>query len=217
VTEALVTAVGIAASPFAVIPAVLLLFSPRAGASSSSFAAGWAAGVGLVTTLAVLLADLLTLPDNPPSWASWTRVVLGAALVLAGLAKYLRASSKDSEPAAWMRSLEQGTPRSALRFGLLASGPNPKVALLAVAGGFSIGAETEGAGREALEILVFTAVAASTAVLPALAHLALGERALRPLGRVKDWLTAHNDLILTVVLVVIGVLLLWKGVSALSF
>ena len=57
VEEALLAAVAIAASPFAVVPAVLLLFAARPRPCSAGFAAGWAAGVGAVTLLAVLLAD----------------------------------------------------------------------------------------------------------------------------------------------------------------
>ena len=98
---------------------------------------------------------------------------------------------------------------------MLASGPNPKVALLAVAGGFSLGADTHGPGRELGLVVAFTAVATSTAVLPVLANLAFGERALHVLGRVKDWLVAHLDAVLGAVLVVIGAALLWKGAGAL--
>jgi hypothetical protein len=212
--EALLVAVGVAASPFAVIPAVLLLFAPRSTACSAAFAAGWACGVGAVTALAVLLADVITLPEAPPTWASWTRVGLGAALVVTGLLK-LRGGPDETGPPSWLRSLEGATPATAGRFGLLASARNPKVALLATAGGFAIGSGLQGPAREVLATLAFTLVASSTAVAPALLHAVLGERALRPLGRVKDWLTAHTDLALAVVLVAIGAALLWKGVGAL--
>ena len=213
--EALLAAVGIAASPFAVVPAVLLLFAARPGACSAGFAGGWAVGVGAVTLLAVVLADVLTLPDAPPTWVSWARVALGVLLVGYGTLKLVRRPDAEPEVPGWMRSLEEATPGSALRFGVLASGPNPKVALLAVAGGFSLGADTDGLGRELGLVVAFTAVATSTAVVPVLAHLAYGQRALRALGRVKDWLVAHLDAVLGAVLVVIGLALLWKGVGAL--
>jgi threonine/homoserine/homoserine lactone efflux protein len=214
VTEALLAAVGIALSPFAVIPAVLLLFTRRPGATSGGFAAGWACGVALVTTAAVLLADLLTLPDAPPRWATWARIVLGGLLIVYGLGKVLRASAA-AEPPGWMRSLDQSTPRSASRLGLLASGANPKVALLAVAGGFSLGGDLQGPAAEVTAVLGFTLLAASTALAPALGLLLLGDRILRPLGAAKDRLTARADVIVAVVLVVIGAALLWKGVGAL--
>lgn len=212
-TEALGAALAVALSPFAVIPAVLLLFTPRPAAASSAFAAGWAAGVALVTGLAVLLADLLTLPDAPPRWATVTRIVLGAALVAFGLLRF-RGRSVGGEPPGWLSGLESAGPASALRFGFVASAPNPKVALLAVAGGFSIGADTSGGWSEVLAVLGFTVVAASTALLPVAAYLLLGQRVLVPLGRVKDWLTRHIDTAIAVVAFIIGLLLLQKGLSA---
>ncbi|MFC5179371.1 GAP family protein [Nocardioides taihuensis] len=213
--EALLAAVGIAASPFAVVPAVLLLFAARPGACSAGFAAGWAVGVGAVTASAVVLADVLTLPDAPPSWVSWARVALGVLLVVYGAVKLVRRPGGEPEVPGWMRSLEEATPRSALRFGLLASAPNPKVALLALAGGFSLGADTDGGARELGLVVAFTALATSTAAAPVLAHLALGDRALRSLGRVKDWLVTHLDAVMGSVLVVIGAAVLWKGVGGL--
>lgn len=212
--EALVAAVGIALSPFAVVPAILLLFSPRPAAGSAAFGGGWAAGTAGVALVAVLLADLMTIPESPPAWASWTRIVLGASLLVLGVGKF-RARSEAGGPPSWLRSLEAASPGRAARFGVLASGANPKIALLAVAGGFSIGAELSGAAREILAVLGFAAVGASTALLPVTAYVALGDRALVPLGRAKDWLVANVGVVMAAVLGVIGVLLIWKGVSAL--
>jgi threonine/homoserine/homoserine lactone efflux protein len=214
VAEALLAAFGIAVSPFAVIPAVLLLFTSRPAACSAGFAAGWGTGVGSVTALAVLLGDLLTLPDTPPAWATWTRIVLGGALVVYGLGK-LRGRSRGSDAPAWLQSLERATAAAAFRIGLVASAPNPKVALLAIAGGFSMGSVLHGPARELVGVLAFTGIATSTALLPVLAYLAFGARTLQPLGRAKDWLTSHTDVALATVMVVIGAVLLWKGVTTL--
>ena len=54
--EVLPLALGIAASPFPVVPAILLLFTPRARASSSAFLAGWLVGVGAASGFAGLAA-----------------------------------------------------------------------------------------------------------------------------------------------------------------
>ncbi len=213
--EAVVAALGIALSPFAVIPAVLLLFTPRPAATSGSFAGGWYGGIAVVTAAAVLLADLLSLPETPPTWLSWTRIALGLVLVLFGAYKLVKRDD-DAPPPSWLTSLESATPASALRFGLVASAPNPKVALLAIAGGFSLGAElTGGAATEVVAVLLFALLASLTALLPVLAYAVLGEKALGPLGRGKDWLTARIGPIVSVVLVVIGAAVAYKGWSSL--
>ena len=83
--EALVAALGIAVSPFAIVPAILLLFTARPGATSGAFGAGWYAGIAGVTFAAVLLADVVTLPDAAPAWATYTRIVIGAILIAKGI------------------------------------------------------------------------------------------------------------------------------------
>ena len=212
--EALVAALGIAVSPFAIVPAILLLFSARPGATSGAFGGGWYAGIAIVTVVALLAAALLTVPDVAPRWVTYTRIALGALLVVVGLSKFARRGGEAKQPA-WLTSLETATPRGAARIGLLASAANPKVALLAVAGGFALGADLHGLGQEVLAVLGFALVAASTALLPALAFAVRGERVLGPLGVAKDWLVSRIDVLMSVILVVIGVLLIAKGLSSL--
>lgn len=210
--EAVVAALGIALSPFAVIPAGLLLFTSRPRVTSAGFALGWFAGVAAITGVSVLLADVLTLPENPPEWVSWVRVVLGAGLVLAGLATYVRRSPDAASPT-WVTSLEESTPGRAVRLGLMASVLNPKVVLLAAAGGFSLGSAVEGMTGEVVAIVGFALLASATTVLPVVAVQLLGKRALEALGRAVDWVTSHMDAAVALVLVVIGILLVWKGAT----
>ena len=210
--EALVAALGIAVSPFAIVPAILLLFSARPGATSSAFGGGWYAGIAGVTLVAVLVGDLITLPDAAPRWATYTRIGLGALLVVVGLSKFARRGREVRQPA-WISTLETATPRSAARFGLIGSAANPKVALLAVAGGFAVGADLHGALQEVAAVLGFALVAASTALLPAMAFAVRGERVLGPLGVAKDWLVSRIDVVMSVILVVIGAVLLVKGLT----
>ena len=54
-----------------------------------------------------------------------------------------------------------------------------------------------------------------TVALPVLAHLVLGDRATAPLQRANTWLTEHNATIMAVVLLVIGAMVLVKGLGGL--
>lgn len=212
--DLLAPAVGIAASPFPVIPAILLLLTPRATANAGSFLAGWATGILTATAGFTALEAVVELADEPPGWVSWVRVGLGAALVVLGVRQWVTRHAERPAPA-WMQSLEEATPRSAARLGLVLSLANPKILLFCAAAGLSIGA-SEASGARAVGVCVLFALAASVSVaVPLVAHVVLGERATAPLRRANDWLTEHNASVMAVVLVVIGALVLAKGLGGL--
>ena len=114
------------------------------------------------------------------------------------------------------RSIESSTPASALRLGLLLSAANPKVLLLAAAGGLIIGSADLTTGEIVASLALFTVVAAidgrrTTPDVPR----GGSTRVLEPLGHVKDWLVPNNAAVMAVVITAIGVALLLKGVSSL--
>ena len=76
VAAVLPLALAIAASPFTIIPAILLLLTPRAAATSTSFLAGWLLGLAATATAFTLLSALIEGFEETPTWASWTRLAL---------------------------------------------------------------------------------------------------------------------------------------------
>jgi hypothetical protein len=215
VGEVLPLAIGIAASPFPVIPVILLLFTDRARAAAWSFLSGWLVGVGAPAAVFVLLAEVVDQSDYTPSWASWLRVVGGVGLVAYGV-KQWTGRTADSDQPAWMRSISGATPAGAFRVALLLSAANPKVLLLAAAAGLAIGADDFTARGDVVAVVVFTLVASVSVAIPVLAYTVLGERVLGPLGVARDWLVRNNSAVMAVVLVVIGLLLLLKGIADLQ-
>ena len=211
--ESLPLALGIAASPFPVVPAVLLLFSPRPRAAGGGFLVGWFGALLAATALAAAVSSAVERSGESPTWASWVRVVLAGLLFLVA-ARQWRSRGKAEEPG-WMRTLGEATPAAAARLGVLLSVANPKVLVLALAGGLSIGAADLAVGRTVVTLLLFTVLASVSVALPWLLHLLRGDRILGPLGRVRDWLVVHNAVVVAVVLLVLGVLLLLEGLTGL--
>ena len=64
-------------------------------------------------------------------------------------------------------------------------------------------------------VTAFAAGAASTVALPVALRLLLGERMVAPLERARGWLVTHNESVVAVVVVVIGVMVASKGWSSL--
>lgn len=210
--EVLPLAIGIAASPFPVIPVILLLFTDRARAAAWSFLSGWLVGVAAPAAVFVLLAEVVDQSDYTPSWASWLRIVGGIGLVVYGV-KQWTGRSADAEQPAWMRQISGASPKAAFRLALLLSAANPKVLLLAAAAGLAIGADDFTARGDVVAVVLFTLVASVSVAVPVLAYTLLGERVLQPLGVARDWLVRNNAAVMAVVLVVIGLLLLVKGIT----
>ncbi|MFZ0325009.1 MAG: GAP family protein [Actinomycetes bacterium] len=212
VGETLGLALGIALSPFPVVPAILLLFSPRPRPTSLAFLAGWIVGIGVATSVFVIFAEAIGSTDASPAWLAWLRIVAGAALVVYGVREWLSRYSSDDLPR-WMRSLQDATPRSAVRLALLLSAANPKIVLLAAAAGVDIGLNAQTTAGRAAAVAIFTAVASVSVATPVLAYAIVGEPVLPPLERAKDWLLRNNATVMAVVITVIGLVLIKNGVT----
>jgi threonine/homoserine/homoserine lactone efflux protein len=207
-------AIAIAASPFTIIPAILLLFTARARATSLAFLAAWVLALALGATAFVLLATVIEGFEETPTWLAWTRIVLGAVLIVFGIRQWLARRTSKPTPA-WMQRIGSATPRRAVRIAFLLAYANPKVLLLTAAAGLSIGAaELDRAGM-AVAIAVFTGVAAISVAVPVLLYAVLGERMLGPLTRARDWLERNNAVVMSIVITVIGVLVLAEGLTGL--
>ncbi|MGV1005555.1 MAG: GAP family protein [Candidatus Nanopelagicales bacterium] len=207
-------AVAIALSPFPVIPAILLLFTARPRVTAGSFLVGWGVGVLFAASLFAALSSFIETHEHPPDWASWARLVLGLLLLLYGGKQWAGRQGEKTMPG-WMAALGQAGPSQALRYGLLLSAANPKILLLAAAGGREIGGMALPVGSTLGALVVFTAVGSLTVALPWVLYLVGGERVLEPLGRARDWLADNNAAIMAVVLAVIGLMLMQKGLSSL--
>jgi threonine/homoserine/homoserine lactone efflux protein len=142
------------------------------------------------------------------------RVVAGAALIAFGAYKWFTRARSEHSPK-WMSSFAKITPGKALVTALVLVVANPKVLFMCAAAGLAIG--TEGLGRDgaALGVLFYVAIAASTVALPVLAYAVSGDRLHQPLTRLKDWMEAQHAALVAGILIVLGLLVLYKGLHGL--
>jgi hypothetical protein len=66
-----------------------------------------------------------------------------------------------------------------------------------------------------LGVAYYVAVAASTVALPILAYAVSGDRLDAALTRLKDWMEAQHAALVAAILVVLGLLVLYKGIHGL--
>ena len=213
-TELIPLALVIALSPLSIIPAVLILQSPRPRPGGLAFLAGWALGLAALTGVFIGASNLLAQrSDGPPVWTHWARIAVGAALIIWGVYRWFTRHSKPHEMPG-TRHLTEAGPGKALAVGAALTVINPKVLFICLAAGLAIGTSTEGSGRYWAAI-VFVVVSASTVALPILAYAVTGERSDPTLARVKEWMETHSAALMAAILVIIGLLVLYKGVHGL--
>lgn len=212
-TDVLPLALAVALSPFAVVPAILLLLSPRGVASASAFLGGWFAGLVGSTLVVAWLGDLLPAREDDPAWLAWARIVLGLVLLALALQSWLRRGSPGKDRP-WMTALSTAAPGRALTLGLVLSVANPKILFLSIAAGLTISGAA-GPGIAVAATLVYAVVASSTILLPIVASAVGGDRVVVPLARLRDWLVRHNAAVMAIVLLALGVLVLVEGISGL--
>jgi threonine/homoserine/homoserine lactone efflux protein len=213
-TELIPLALVVALSPLSIIPAVLVLHTPRPRPTGAGFLAGWVLGLAVLTVVFVEVSGLLGGLDEKPRWASWLRVVVGVALIAFGVYRWIVRNRSDHAPG-WMSRLPTLTPPKAMATAAVLTVVNPKVLFICAAAGLAIG--TQGLGRHEAYVAVvyFVAVAASTVALPILAYVVSGDRLRDPLSRLKDWMERQHALLVAIILVVIGVMVLYKGIHGL--
>jgi threonine/homoserine/homoserine lactone efflux protein len=213
-TELIPLALVVALSPISIIPAVLVLHTPRPRPTGLSFLAGWLIGLAALTVIFLEISSLLTDLNKPPAWASWVRVVVGAALIVFGGYRWLTRKQAAHTPG-WMQSLGKLNP---LRAGLAAAAltvVNPKVLFMCAAAGFAIGTAGLGSTHVWAGVVWYVVIAGSTVAIPILAYAVSGDRLDEPLRRLKDWMEQQHAALVAAILVVIGLLVLYKGIHGL--
>lgn len=205
----------VALSPITVIPAVLVMHAPRPRPASLAFLGGWLVGLAALTVVFVGASDLLgDLHKRPPTWVDWLRVVLGSALIAFGIFRWLTRHRPRGTPA-WMRPFAKLTPVHAGVTGAALAPLRPEVLIVCATAGLIIGTGGFGAAGGWISGAVFVAVAASTVAIPILAYIGAGGRLDDELARLKDWMEQNHAALEGAILVVIGLLVLYKGIRAL--
>ncbi|MDR6905979.1 threonine/homoserine/homoserine lactone efflux protein [Agromyces sp. 3263] len=211
-------ALGIAISPIPIIAAILMLLSPKAKGTSVGFLIGWVLGIVVAVVLFTLLASVI--PENDPDASKPVsgviKIVLGIALLFLALRQWRSRPKPGEEPELpkWMAAIDQMTAGRGLVLGFLLSAVNPKNLLMAVAAGVIIGTAGLAVGEAAVVILVFVLIAASTVAIPVIAYLVASKRMAGPLEALRGWLVHNNATVMAVLLLVIGVVVIGKGIGS---
>ncbi|GGR18589.1 GAP family protein [Agromyces mediolanus] len=210
-------ALGIAISPIPIIAAILMLLSPKAKGTSVGFLLGWVLGIVVAVVVFTLLGSIIPAsdPDASKPIAGTIQIVLGVLLLLLALKQWRSRPKGDAEPPMpkWMAAIDQLTAVKGAGLGFLLSAVNPKNLLMAVAAGVAIGTGGLNGGEATLAIVIFTVIAACSVAVPVIAYLIASAKMAGPLESLRHWLVHNNATVMAVLLLVIGVVLIGKGIG----
>jgi hypothetical protein len=217
--DLLPSAIGVALSPVPIIAVILMLGTPRARANGPAFAAGWVAGLTIVSVVVLLLAGDADDGDSGTSTAvDVIKLAIGVLFLLLAFKQWQgrpRPGIPPAEPK-WMAAVDGFTAGRSLVVGAALSGANPKNLALTLAAAASIAQGGLDAGGDAVSIAVYVALGSLTVAGPVIYFMLAGERAAKPLSTIKDFMAAHNAVIMMVILLVLGAKLLGGGIAGLS-
>ncbi|WP_345763755.1 GAP family protein [Diaminobutyricibacter sp. McL0608] len=215
--EILPTALGIAISPIPIIAAILMLLSPRAKGTSVGFLLGWVVGIIVALVVFILLSSIIPASDPTAAKpiAGWIKIILGALLLLLAAQQWRKRPRPGQEAVlpGWMKAIDSMNAGKGFGLGFLLSAVNPKNLLMAVAAGLAIGSAALTIGQTVIASAIFVVIAASTVLVPVVAYLIASKQMAAPLERLRVWLVHHNAAIMTTLLLVIGVVLIGKGIA----
>jgi hypothetical protein len=217
-SDAAPIAVAVSLSPLPIIAVILVLLSPKPRSNGVAFLLGWILGLAIAEAIALAAVIALDVSPgaNPSKLIAWLKLVVGVVLAVFGVLQWRRRPAPGQEPAIpdWMRSMETLTPGGALRLAtLLSIGGN--LALI-VAAAVSIARAKLNTDQVLGAWGAFFLIGSLTIAAVVGYHVIAGQAATRVLATWKIWLLQHNATLTSALLIVVGALLVGKGISALG-
>lgn len=206
----LVPALLIAVNPVPIIVAVTLLMADHGRRSAAIFAATLALVMALVGGLTVFF--LGAAESSSQTSASNASAVLqtafGVVFLTLAVLQWRAKPSGEGKPPGWMKLMDKAGFGVAVVLGVSLT----NYALLTVAATNILKSESSTTTQVA-GLAFFIVVAVSTVVCPLVVYLVRPEWATRQLCRLKDWLTAHDRVVITLVFALMGVLFAALGLT----
>lgn len=207
-----ITPVGfaVALSPMPIAALLLMLLSKRAKINSIGFLIGWTLGLAfLVTVVSSLISGSGSSSLHP--LRNIINGALGVFLILFALKEWRGRPRKNRKPhmPKWMAAISSFSPIKAFGVGFLLATVNFKNTPMGIA---AANIMSRGSEVEQLPLLVYyLLLGSSTITIPVLGFLLFGSHIQKTLAGVKEWLVNHNNVIMFVLFLILGVMLVYKA------
>jgi hypothetical protein len=218
VGNALPISIGLALSPFVIATILIILMTGRARTNAPAFLVGWVLGFLIVGLLVDLIPEASDTSGWPKSLPGVVRIALGLILLLLAIQQWRKRPAPGEKVIVpkFLTRLDDISVIQSSVTGFLLSALHPKNLPLIIAGVEAIRVSELDEGGENVAFAIFTTLSSLTIVLPMTWHFLAKEKAEATFGHWKDWLIRHNGTVLILLLLLLGMLLIGRGMRMLA-
>ena len=212
-------AIAVAISPVPIVAVILILFSEHSRRNGILYLLGWVLGLLICIGAVLILPEGLEFKRGSTlaTAGATLRLVTGLLFVIAAFAVWLRRPrAEEAHPLpAWTNRIAEFSGVQALLLAIGLAVINPKNLALAFSVILSI-AEAGVLPRQArLALAMFVFVGSLTIAVPVFYRLVAGKQADQHLQVWKEWLVYNNSTVIFVVLLMMGTMIIGKGLGGL--
>ena len=211
--QVLPLALAAALSSVPISATIFILLSEGRTRSGLAFLAGTVIGTFVAITLVAALGQAL--PGRPRHHAELigkVEIALGIGMVLLGVLTLVRGSSTSGSGPRWLNGV--GSLGVLPVFGIgLALNLRPKAVLLVAAAGLAISRAHLSLEEAAVLVVIYTAIATCTVVVPIVLTILLPHRMEPRLISAKEWIAAHSTGVSATLMILIGGFVTYVGIS----
>ena len=192
---------------------IFILLSEGRTRSGLAFLSGTVIGTFAAITLVTVAGQALPgLPRRHEELIGKLEIAIGIAMVLLGVFTLARHSAASGRGARWMDGL--GSLGMVPVFGIgLALNLRPKAILLVAAAGLAISRARLSLEENLVLIIVYTAIATCTVVVPIVVTIMFPHRMEPRLLSAKEWIAAHSTGVSATLMILIGGFVIYVGIS----
>lgn len=192
---------------------IFILLSEGRTRSGLAFLAGTVLGTFAALTLATVAGQAVPGRSRQHDvLVGKLEVVVGIAMVLVGVATLARRSAGSGRDARWLAGI--GSLGMLPVFGIgLALNIRPKAVLLFAAAGLAIGRAELPLDENLVLVVLFTAIATCTVVVPIVVTILFPQRMEPRLLAAREWIAAHSTAVGATIMILIGGFVIGLGIA----
>ena len=215
IKQSLPFAFGIALSPLPIAAIIMMLMSARARTNAPAFLLGWFLGLLLVGVIVFMIPASQTEGGKPTDMAGLIRIALGILLLYFALIQWRSRPSPEDvvEVPKLISGFDTLGAGKSLLAGFMLVAIHPKNLLLCIAGAAAIDLNTSTLVSQLGAYKIFALIASSTVIFPMIPYLFARKRAADIFERWKDWLVRKNKVAMAMILLVLGIVLVYRGIE----